>query len=419
MVTVQNNQKQGGRNGRSSRKNTIALWLLTLAVFAIGTAELLPMGLLLPIASETGVTIPAAGMLVTGYALGVVFGGPVLSAMTGRLSRKMVMGSFLGLFMIGGLLCTFAPSYTVLFAGRIISSLAQGTLYGIIVVTAKDLAQPGKEGSNIAMVGTGLTLAVILGAPLGTLLGEWLGWRMPFLAVTLLSLATLLGMLKWIPDLPRAQGVSLSKQLRTVSSPAFVLVLLMTVFGAGGTFAAFTYITPILKHISGFSGGSISLILLVFGLGSVIGNLLGGRLADRRLLPALFGGMALLAASMAIFSWTSHGQTAAIVTVFIWGVAAYSIIAPLNMRVLQKAGDAQELASTLNISAFNMGNAIGAFVGGMVIDSPLGLPAVPWTASLVTLIGLLLTIWSMSLDRRAVRPVQCSESCPAAQSSAC
>lgn len=383
----------------SNRKRMTALILLTLTIFAVGTAELLPMGLLLPIATETQVSISAAGMLVTGYALGVVIGGPVLSALTGRLPRKTLLSSFLFVFILGSIVCTAAPSYGVLLAGRVISSLAHGTLFGMIVVTAKNLAQPGKEGRNIALVGSGLTVSVILGAPLGTLLGQHLGWRFPFLVISLLSAAALLGIMKQIPPLPRSKGGSIKGQLRIVSRPGFLLVLLITIFGTGGTFAGFTYITPILERITGFSSDSVTIILLVFGAGSLLGNIAGGNLADKRLVPTLFGGLILLAVSMAIFTWSSHGKAAAVMTVFIWGVAAYSIIPSLNMFVLQKAGDAQELASTLNISAFNLGNAIGAFIGGLVIDSTMGLAAVPWVASIVTLLGIALAAWSVISER--------------------
>ncbi|MBB6635073.1 MFS transporter [Cohnella thailandensis] len=388
----------------TARRRKTALVLLTLAIFAVGTAELLPMGLLLPISSDTGVSISVAGMLVTGYALGVVFGGPVLSAMSGRLPRRTVMNAFMVLFIVGSVVCAVAPSYGVLLAGRIVSSLAHGTLFGAIVVTAKDLAEPGKEGRSIAWVGSGLTVAVILGAPLGTFLGQQFGWRIPFLVIALLAAAAWVGMLRGIPPLPRVEGVaSLRKQISIVSRPAFMLVLLITVFGTGGTFAGFTYITPILERITGFSSDSVTIVLLVFGAGSILGNLAGGRWADKKLLPTLFGGMLLLAASLAIFTWTNEFKPAAVVSVFVWGFASYSIIAPLNIRVLQKAGEAQELASALNISAFNMGNALGAFVGGLAIDSSLGLASVPWVASLIVIVGLVLTVWSAALERQERR----------------
>ncbi|GIO29478.1 MULTISPECIES: MFS transporter [Paenibacillus] len=390
-------------NSLTNRERTAALLLLTLTVFAIGTAELLPMGLLMPIANETGVSISITGMLVTGYALGVVFGGPVLSAITGRLPRKIILSLFLCIFVIGGIVSTVAPSFGVLLVGRIISSLAHGTLFGTMIVTAKELAQPGKEGRSIALVGSGLTVSVILGAPLGTLLGHQFGWRFPFLVITCLSTAALLGIMKLIPPLPRVEVGSLKRQLRIVSRPSFLLVLLITIFGTGGTFAAFTYITPILEGISGFSEGWITIVLLIFGVGSFIGNIVGGRLADKQLMPTLLGGILLLAISMAIFTWASHDKVATVISVFVWGIASYSIIAPLNILVLQKAGDAQELASALNISAFNMGNAIGAFIGGLVIDSSLGLSAVPWVASLVAMIGILLAIWSITLDQQEYR----------------
>ncbi|MBU5349606.1 MFS transporter [Paenibacillus lautus] len=398
-----NNLRTDRINGLTNRERTAALLLLTLIVFAIGTAELLPMGLLVPIANETGVSISITGMLVTGYALGVVFGGPVLSAITGRLPRKALLSLFLCIFVTGGIVCTVAPSYGVLLVGRIISSFAHGTLFGTIVVIAKELAQPGKEGRSIAWVGSGLTVSVILGAPLGTFLGQQFGWRFPFLVITCLSAVAWLGVMKLIPSLPRVAEASLKGQLRIVSRPSFLLVLLITIFGTGGTFAAFTYITPILEGISGFSEGLITIVLLIFGVGSLIGNIVGGRLADKRLMPTLLGGIMLLAISMAIFTWASHDKVAAVISVFVWGIAAYSIIAPLNILVLQKAGDAQELASALNISAFNMGNAMGAFIGGLVIDSSLGLSAVPWVASLVTLVGILLTIWSITREQQESR----------------
>ncbi|MFD1953871.1 MFS transporter [Paenibacillus thailandensis] len=380
-------------------KSAFALWLLTIAVFAVGTAELLPMGLLLPIAEDTGVSVPAAGLLVTAYALGVVIGGPVLSALTGTMPRKPLLVGFLMLFILGSALCGFAVSYGMLLAGRIVSALAQGVLFGIIVVMAKDMAEPGKEGRNIAMVASGLTVAVVVGSPLGTMLGELFGWRAPFLSLAVLALA-LLVFIGRLPDQARSESVPLSRQLRSLTTPQFGLALLMTVFGTGGTFTVFTYIAPILERNGGFSGTMTSAILLVFGAGSVVGNLLGGWLADRRLQAALLGGMVLLAVSMPVFTWASRDEATAFAAAFVWGIAAYCLMTPLNMRVLGQAGGAQELASTLNISAFNLGNALGSFAGSAVIDAGLGLNALPWTASLITLTGIAVALWSAWLERR-------------------
>ncbi|MBB6729410.1 MFS transporter [Cohnella zeiphila] len=387
----------------SERKRTAVLLLLTLVVFAVGTAELLPMGMLIPIAGETGVSLSAAGLLVTGYALGVVIGGPLLSVLTAKWPRKRLIGAFLSTFVVGGALCAFAPSYGVLMTGRIISSLAHGTLFGVIVVAARDLASPGREGRNIAMIGTGLNVAVILGAPLGTLIGQAWGWRSPFLIVTALSLASLPFLIRHVPSAKLKESTSLRTQLAVVGRPSFVLVLLTTVFATAGTFAAFTYVAPLLEKVSGFSSESISALLLVFGLGSTIGNLFGGRQADRRLMPALFGGLALLPASMAAFALAGPYPAAAVAALFIWGAAAYSIIAPLNMLGLRQAGNAQELASTLNICAFNLGNALGSFVGGWVLDSRLGLTAIPWAASLVAAVAIGLAVWNVRLAPRADR----------------
>lgn len=382
-------------------KRRLPLVVLALAVFAVGTAELLPMGLLLPISGELGVSESDAGMLVTGYALGVVFGGPAMSALTVRLPRKTLLSGLLGLFIAGGILCAAAPTYAVLMLGRIVGSLAHGVLFGTALVAAKDLSPPGKEGAGIAVVGMGLSVSVVLGAPLGTLLGQQLGWRYAFAAIALLSVAALIGVRQWMPALPRAERTPSPGSLAAaVFRPSFFLVLLTTVFGTGGIFAGFTYIAPILERISGFSESDVTVILLVFGAGSIIGNWLGGKWADRRLLPSLLGSLILLSVSMAAFAMASPHKVAAVAAVFLWGIAAYLIMTPLNVRVMQKAQGAREIASTLNISAFNLGNALGAFLGGRILDSGLGLQAVPWAASIVTLVGVLLAGWSALLDRR-------------------
>jgi len=387
-------------NIKNDKKNDMTLWLLTVAIFAVGSAELLPMGLLLPIAEDTGVSITRAGMLVTAYALAVVVGGPVLTAVFGSLSRKTTLAIFVSVFAGGSALTAFALTYEWLLVGRVASALAQGVLFGVIVVMAKDLAAPGKEGRNIALVSSGLTVAVVLGSPLGTLTGEQFGWRVPFMAVGLLALGVLLG-LKSVPAVRKSEPVPIADQLRIVSGRSFLLALLVTVFGTGGTFAALTYIAPILERNAGVSGGTVSAVLLVFGVGSVVGNGFGGRMADRRLYPALLGGLLSLSASMALFAWASRDTVAAFLTALLWGAAAYSIMTPLNIQVLRRAKSAQELASTLNISAFNLGNALGSFAGGAVIDSPLGLSAVPWCAALITLVGLGLAIFSARADQRA------------------
>ncbi|WP_050460545.1 MFS transporter [Herbaspirillum autotrophicum] len=391
----------------------IALWALTISAFAIGTTEFVIMGLLPEVAVNLGVTLSAAGLLVTGYALGVFVGAPLITATTGKLPRKTLLVSLMVIFVIGNLGCALAPDYATLMIARVIASFAHGAFFGVGSVVATSLVAKDKQASAIALMFTGLTVANVLGVPFGTWLGQAYGWRATFWAVSVIGLVALLATAWLVPKSDSKQEADFGHELRVLARPQVMLGLLMTVLGFGGVFTAFTYIAPILTDISGFPAAAVSPILLLFGVGLVIGNLLGGKFADKYLMPTLMISLALLAAVLVLFSWTSQFRIAAVITVGLLGMAAFATVPPLQMRVLEKATGAPNLSSSANIAAFNLGNALGAWLGGVTIDHGPGLHAVSWVAALVTASGLAVAAISWQLDRRqaARRNSMAAEAC--------
>jgi len=378
-----------------------ALWALAVGAFGIGTTEFVIMGLLPQVGADLGVPLSSAGLLVTGYALGVVAGAPPVAVLTTRLPRKTLLLALMVIFTLGNLACALAPGYGMLMAARVLTSLAHGAFFGVGSVVATSLVRPDRQASAIALMFTGLTLANVLGVPLGTWLGQALGWRATFWAVTGVGMVAMAAIAWWVPRSRGAQAGDLLQELRALGRTQVLLGFLMTVLGFGGVFTAFTYIAPLLTDLAGFSPGAVSPILLLFGAGLVAGNTLGGKLADRRLMPTLIGSLALLALVLAAFAFTVHDKIAAVATVALLGAAAFATVPPLQMRVLEQAGGAPNLASAFNIAAFNLGNAGGAWLGGMVIDHGPGLGATPWVAALVTAAGLAVALLSRRLDRAA------------------
>ncbi|RWE07238.1 MAG: MFS transporter [Mesorhizobium sp.] len=348
----------------------LALYALTAGAFGIGVTEFVIMGLLLDVSADLGVSISAAGLLISGYALGVVIGAPLLGALTGRLPRKTLLLALMVVFTVGNLACALAPDYWTLMAARVLTAFAHASFFGVGSVVATSLVAPNRKASAIALMFTGLTVANILGVPFGTWLGQAYGWRSTFLAVTLVGVIAFAVIALLVPrDEPVAADEEESSEgtLAVLGRRAVLLGLLTTVLSWVGVFAAFTYLAPILTRVTGFSEGAVSPILLVFGGGLVAGNLLGGRLADRHLVP---------------------------------GAAAFATVAPLQMWVLEKAkGAGQGLASSFNIAAFNLGNAIGAWLGGFVIDHGPGLGAVPLVAGLVPIAALGVVLMALRLER--------------------
>ncbi|CAN7448068.1 MFS transporter [Variovorax sp. LjRoot290] len=389
----------------------IALLALTAGAFGIGTTEFVIMGLLLQVSADLHVSIAAAGLLISGYALGVAVGAPLLTIATRRVPRKTVLLALMAIFTLGNIACALAPSYEMLMAARVITSLAHGTFFGVGSVVATGLVAPEKRASAIAIMFTGLTAATMLGVPAGAWLGLQFGWRSTFWAVALIGVFALAVLAVFVPR-DRASDkqapASLADELAVLARPQVLLGLAMTVLGFAGVFAVFTYIQPLLTRITGLSEAAVSPTLLLFGGGLAVGNILGGKLADRALMPAVLGTLVALAVVLAVMQPALHSGVTAALFVGLLGIASFATVAPLQLRVLEKAsGAGQNLASSLNIAAFNLGNALGAWVGGMVIDRGPGLGALGWVAALLTLAGLAIALWSRALDRREL-PLACA-----------
>ncbi|MFW5419502.1 MFS transporter [Nocardiopsis sp. CNT-189] len=379
----------------------IALLALAIGAFGIGTTEFVIMGLLPEVAAEYGVSIPTAGLLVTGYALGVVAGAPVMTALGTRISRKRMLMLLMALFIAGNLLSAAAPVFGLMLAGRVVASLAHGAFFGIGSVIAAATAAPGRQAAALSLMFTGLTLANVIGVPLGTLLGQTAGWRTVFVAVAALGVAGLAGIAALVPDLPEPQGVRIRHELAAFRSPQVVLAMAMTVLGFGGVFAAITYIAPMMTDVAGYPSSAITWLMVLFGLGMVAGNLVGGKFADTRPMPMLYVALTALAAVLALFTFTAHGKAGAAATIFLIGALGFATVPPLQKRILDHASAAPTMASAMNIGAFNLGNALAAWLGGLTIAAGLGLTSPNWVGAALAGGALVLAVLSGALERRA------------------
>ncbi|WP_328990483.1 MFS transporter [Kribbella sp. NBC_01245] len=378
-----------------------ALLALAIGAFGIGTTEFVIMGLLPEVATDFGVSIPSAGLLISGYALGVVVGAPLLTAIGSKVSRKTVLIALMGLFIVGNLISALAPTYGVLMTGRIVAALSHGAFFGVGSVVAASLVPKAKQASAIALMFTGLTIANVLGVPGGTALGQEFGWRSTFWAVTALGVIGLLGIVALVPKQTVTEGGGLRSELAMFKNVQVWLALAMTALGFAGVFASFTYIAPMMTDVAGFSSGAVTWLLVLFGGGLVVGNILGGKAADRSLMPSLYVILALLATVLAVFVFTAHAKLPAAITIALFGAAGFATVAPLQMRVMDKAKGAPALASAANIAAFNLGNAIGAYLGGLTIEHGLGYTAPNWVGAALAASGLAVAVLSGVLDRNA------------------
>ncbi|OZM84069.1 MFS transporter [Pseudonocardia sp. MH-G8] len=379
----------------------LALLALAISAFAIGTTEFVPTGLLPEIAADFGVDIPAAGLLISGYALGVFVGAPLLTAAATRLRRKPVLLALLGLFVIGNIGSALAPDYPTMMTSRIVASLCHGAFFGVGSVVAAGLVAPTRRAAAIAMMFTGLTLSNVLGVPLGTLVGQAYGWRATFWVVAALGVAGAVGVLALVPDRPADPAADLRAELSAFRRPQVWLALGMTALGFGGMFASFTYVAPLMVDVAGFPAGALTWLVLLFGAGLVVGNLLGARAADRALMPTIVVSIAALAVVLAAFTVTVRSPVPAAVTLFLLGVAAFATVPGLQTRVLDAAGTAGTLASAVNIGVFNLGNAVGAWLGGLVIAAGLGFPAANAVGAAMAVGGLAVAVVALVLDRRS------------------
>jgi DHA1 family inner membrane transport protein len=381
----------------------LALYALAVGAFGIGVTEFVIMGLLLEVSADLNVSISAAGMLISGYALGVMAGAPIMTVVTARWPRKATLLALMAIFTIGNLACALAPSYFGLLAARILTAFAHGTFFGVGSVVATQLVAPKQRASAIAIMFTGLTIATVLGVPFGTWLGQLAGWRATFWAVVGIGAFALAVIAVLVPrDAGQIEEGDWRSDLRALARGPVVLALLTTVFGFGGMFVVFTYIAPLLTQLTHVSEQAVSLVMLVFGGGLVVGNIVGGKLADRYLEATLIGSLLMLAAVLGLMTLAVHDGIAMVVFVALLGAASFATVPPLQMWVLEKSnGAGQSLASSFNIGAFNLGNALGAWLGGTVIDHGPGLPALPWVAALLPLVAAALALKGLRASRVA------------------
>lgn len=382
----------------------LSLLVLALSAFAIGTTEFVIMGLLPEVASDLGVSIPGAGWLITGYALGVAIGAPLMALVTSSWPRKIALLSLMGIFIVGNLFCALASDYQMLMLARVITALCHGAFFGIGSVVAASLVPANRRASAVALMFTGLTLANVLGVPLGTALGQAAGWRSTFWAVTVIGVIALIGLWRFLPAQRDAQKADLGSEIRALRGTGLWLALSTTVFFSASMFALFTYIAPLLGEVTGVSPRGITWTLLLIGLGLTLGNVIGGRLADWRLSTTLFGVFISLALLSSLFSWTSQALIPAEITLFFWAMVAFAAVPALQVNVMTFGKDAPNLVSTLNIGAFNLGNALGAWVGGLVISQGLGLSSVPLAAAALALVAVLTTQLTLNATHR-LQPV--------------
>src|SRR5450830_389586 len=379
------------------------LFALAVAAFGIGTTEFVIMGLLPDVARDLGVSAPAAGMLVSGYALGVAAGAPVLAILTAKWQRKRALVGLMCLFILGNVLCAMAPNYNFLMMARVVTAFCHAAFFGIGAVVAAELVPREKRAQAVALMFTGLTVANILGVPFGTALGHATGWRSTFGVITLIGLLAVIMLWRCLPSIIAMQGGSILKEFRSIIHPQVQLALLTSTLASVSMFSVLTYIAYILLDITGFTAHQESWVLLLFGAGITAGGLIGGRLADWRLMPVLFSMFACLALVLLQFSWSSHHQIPTLITMFVWGAFAFAVVPRSEERVLDKAKDAPNLASTLNQGAFNVGNAVGAWLGGLAISAGLPLTDLPLLGAAVAVLALLVVLLSALLDRRAAR----------------
>lgn len=385
--------------------------LLALAVgaFAIGTTEFSPMGFLPEIARDLEISIPRAGMLISAYALGVMLGAPLMSLWLSRYSKRKSLILLMAIFTIGNILATLTPNYLGLMGARIITSLNHGAFFGIGSVVAASVVPKDKQASAVAMMFMGLTIANIGGVPLATWIGQHIGWRMAFLGISLLGLLTMFSLWKALPEGQSSQKPDVRQELQVLTRLPVVLALLTTVMSAGAMFALYTYIAPSLQSFTQASPALITLMLVLIGVGFSIGNHLGGKFADLSLDKTLIGFLILLMLMMLLFPILASTAVGAGLALIIWGAAAFAVVPPLQMRVMSVAYDAPGLASSVNIGAFNLGNALGAIAGASVLNLGLSYSAVSFAGAGLSAVALLLVVIQMKLaPQQDMTTQQCS-----------
>ena len=385
-------------------KFNLGLTALAVGAFGIGVTEFAPMGMLPVIAGDLHVSIPAAGLLISAYAMGVLIGAPLLTLTTGRIDRRTLLIALMGIFTLGNALSAMAGGYWMLMAARIVTSFNHGAFFGVGSVVAASLVPPDKRAGAVAAMFTGLTVATIGGVPAATWVSEAIGWRTAFAGIAGVGAIAMLSLRLALPPLPAAEGGDMRAELRVLTRGPVVMALALTTIGFGGVFTVFTYIVPILRNVTHGSTGYVTAMLMLFGVGATIGNGLGGRLADRSVERTLMTMLTIMALTLLAFTVLMQWPVTAAIAILVWGIASFAIVPPLQMRVMDAASDAPNLASAMNIGAFNLGNAIGAALGGGVIGAGLGLPAVSLAGAAMAAVALAMLLAFRRQPRAEVCP---------------
>ncbi|MDL0437663.1 MFS transporter [Niallia sp. SS-2023] len=372
-----------------NKKYPVALWTLVIGAFAIGMTEFVIMGLLPEVARDVNSSIAAAGQLITGYALGVAVGGPILVLITYKMSQKNLLMLLMIIFILGNIMSTIASSYGVLMASRLLTSLAHGSFFGVGAIMAASLVEHSRRASAMALMFTGLTVANVIGVPFGTFVGQQLGWRSSFLIIAVIGFITLIGIYMLVPKPKEQKKADLRKELAVLKNNQLWLALLIAMFCFGSVFTLFTYITPILTDVTGFPSAAVSWILVVFGLGVTVGNIVGGKLADWNINLSLQYILVIFILYFFVLYLLQFSTILMIPGIFLFGVLAFSMVPMLQFRILGLSAEAPTIASTLNQSAMNLGNAGGAFAGGLSVTY-LPLQDLVLVAPIITVVGFVL-----------------------------
>ncbi|WP_186165643.1 MFS transporter [Burkholderia gladioli] len=386
----------------SAPRSTLPLLALAVGAFGIGTTEFSPMGLLPVIAEGVHVTIPSAGMLISAYAIGVMVGAPVMTLLLARASRRTALMLLMSIFTIGNLLSAVAPDYTTLLLARLVTSLNHGAFFGIGSVVAASVVPRERQASAVATMFMGLTIANVGGVPAATWLGQMIGWRMSFVATAGLGLLAIAGLFAALPRGESGRMPDLRAELAVLTRPVVLGALATTVLGAGAMFTLYTYVAPTLAQLTHATPGFVTAMLVLIGVGFSIGNVAGGRLADRSLDGSLIAFLLLLIVVMLAFPMLAATHVGAALALLVWGIATFAVVPPLQMRVMRAASEAPGLASSVNVGAFNLGNALGAAAGGAAISSGLGYSAVPMVGAGIAVLGLLLVLSQLRRPPRAL-----------------
>jgi multidrug resistance protein len=396
--------RSASQQNEMPKTGTWALLALAISAFGIGTTEFVPVGLLASIAGDLNIGITLAGLLISGYAIGVAVGAPILTALTSRMSRKTLLISLMVIFIIGNVVAALSPSFELLLIARFITAFSHGVYFSIGATIAVQLVSPERKASAIALMFTGLTVATVTGVPLGTFIGQTFGWRATFWGVALLGVIAIIASAALIPkNLKQSSPAKFSDMLRLVTNGRLLLGFAITALGYGGTFVAFTYLTPILQDVIGISPGVVGIVLLVYGVAVAIGNEVGGRWANHNPASALFWMFIIQAVVLVVMSFMIPFKVAGLIAIILMGLFAFMNVPGLQLYVVQLAEkyvpSAVDVASALNIAAFNVGIAIGSLIGGVVVDS-MGLVHTPWIGGLMVLVAVVLTGVSAKLERK-------------------